>query len=374
MPTTSATSCRGTSSWARRWRPSCSYYPTVTREEYQTTGRLTDLIESGKMFADLGVAPLDPAHDRVMICGSRGDAGRPGSDAGVGAASTRATTRRPAPTWSRRRSRSADHRLPRRGRDPSMAYDFDLLVIGGGSGGVRCARIAATHGARVAVAESRHWGGTCVNLGCVPKKMMVQASEYGDQAVDGRGFGWSTEPGTHDWRHADGRQGRARSAASTAPTRRLLEGAGVTRFEAHARFEDAHTLLLQPGPLDRHFEPRRVTAERIVIAVGGHPVVQPHIEGHELGIDLGPGLPPARAAAAGDDRRRRLYRRRVLRHLRGAGLRGAGWSTASPCRCAASTRTCAPACTTPCSRAASGCIRVPRCTASSAARTASCAR
>ena len=67
-------------------------------------------------------------------------------------------------------------------------YDFDLFVIGGGSGGVRCARIAASHGARVAIAEDTRWGGTCVNLGCVPKKMMVQAGEYGAWAKDAVGF------------------------------------------------------------------------------------------------------------------------------------------------------------------------------------------
>ncbi len=61
-----------------------------------------------------------------------------------------------------------------------MVYDFDLFVIGGGSGGTRCARIAAGHGARVGVAEERFWGGTCVNVGCVPKKLMVQAAEYGE--------------------------------------------------------------------------------------------------------------------------------------------------------------------------------------------------
>ncbi len=68
--------------------------------------------------------------------------------------------------------------------------DFDLFVIGGGSAGVRCARIAAGHGARVGVAEERFWGGTCVNIGCVPKKFMVMAAEYGAGADDARGFGW----------------------------------------------------------------------------------------------------------------------------------------------------------------------------------------
>ncbi|MGI4744550.1 MAG: glutathione-disulfide reductase [Janthinobacterium lividum] len=165
-----------------------------------------------------------------------------------------------------------------------MTYDFDLFVIGGGSGGVRCARMSASHGARVGVAESRHWGGTCVNLGCVPKKMMVQASEYGAHAVDGRGFGWSAEPGTHDW-------SKLIAAKDHEITRlngvyvKLLQGVGVTLFEGRARFEDAHTLILEPGPLDPHFEPRRITAERIVIATGSTPIVQPHIEGQELGIN-----------------------------------------------------------------------------------------
>src|SRR5580658_8940310 len=77
--------------------------------------------------------------------------------------------------------------------------DFDLFVIGGGSGGVRCARIAAGHGARVGVAEERFWGGTCVNVGCVPKKLLVMASEYGAATIDSHGFGWDTKPGQHNW-------------------------------------------------------------------------------------------------------------------------------------------------------------------------------
>ncbi|MBU6497268.1 MAG: FAD-dependent oxidoreductase, partial [Rhodospirillales bacterium] len=80
-----------------------------------------------------------------------------------------------------------------------MPYDFDLFVIGGGSGGVRCARIAAGLGARVGVAEERFWGGTCVNIGCVPKKLMVMAAEFGFGAADARGFGWDMQPGAHDW-------------------------------------------------------------------------------------------------------------------------------------------------------------------------------
>ncbi len=151
--------------------------------------------------------------------------------------------------------------------------EYDLFVIGGGSGGVRCARIAASHGARVAIAEERHWGGTCVNVGCVPKKMMVQAAEYAAWTQDSHGFGWNTQPGTHDW--------AALMAAKDAEIRRLnaiyvklLENAGVDWFFERATFLDAHSL--QVGD-------RVVTAERIVIAVGGHPA-WPEIEGAEHGI------------------------------------------------------------------------------------------
>jgi glutathione reductase (NADPH) len=151
--------------------------------------------------------------------------------------------------------------------------DFDLFVIGGGSGGVRCARIAASHGARVGIAEERYWGGTCVNVGCVPKKLMVQAAEYGAWAEDGHGFGWDTQRGRHSW--------SALMAAKTAEIDRLhsiyqklLENSGVTCFFHRASFVDPHTL--QVGE-------QRITAARIVIAVGGHPA-WPEIEGAHLGI------------------------------------------------------------------------------------------
>jgi glutathione reductase (NADPH) len=157
------------------------------------------------------------------------------------------------------------------------AYDYDLFVIGGGSGGVRCARIAASHGARVAIAEERHWGGTCVNVGCVPKKIMVQAAEYGAWAKDAHGFGWMTPPGSeapvHDW-------AALITAKNLEITRlngiyvKLLENSGVTRFEARATFEDPHTLRV---------DGQRITAARIVIATGGVPV-RPEIEGADLGI------------------------------------------------------------------------------------------
>ncbi|MBS0559014.1 MAG: glutathione-disulfide reductase [Proteobacteria bacterium] len=151
--------------------------------------------------------------------------------------------------------------------------DFDLFVIGGGSAGVRCGRIAAGHGARVGVAEARFWGGTCVNVGCVPKKLLVQAAEYGAWAEDARGFGWRIEKGPHDWSALIAAKDREINRLN-AIYRRLMEGAGATIFDAHAEFIDPHTLDVGG---------QRVTAERIVIATGGHPV-RPDIPGAELGI------------------------------------------------------------------------------------------
>jgi glutathione reductase (NADPH) len=142
-----------------------------------------------------------------------------------------------------------------------LAYDFDLFVIGGGSGGTRLARISATHGARVGIAEERFWGGTCVNVGCVPKKLMVQAAEYGAWAEDARGFGWDITKAAHDWaafiatkdREIERLQGIYRT---------LLDKAGARTFDAHATFIDPHTLTVGG---------ERVTAANIVIATGSTP-------------------------------------------------------------------------------------------------------
>ena len=154
-----------------------------------------------------------------------------------------------------------------------MAYDFDLFVIGGGSGGTRCGRIAAGLGARVGVAEERFWGGTCVNIGCVPKKLMVMASEYGAMVQDAAGFGWSIEPGWHDW--ASLIEAKDREVGRLAPIyRKLLDGAGAKVFDARAELVDAHTLDVGG---------KRVTAERIVIATGGRPA-RPEFPGAELTV------------------------------------------------------------------------------------------
>ncbi len=139
--------------------------------------------------------------------------------------------------------------------------DYDLFVIGGGSAGVRCARIAAGHGARVGVAEDRFWGGTCVNIGCVPKKFLVMAAEYGAAAQDARGFGWNSAPGAHDWPGLIAAKDKEISRLNGI-YRRLLDQAGAKIYDARAVFIDAHTLDVGG---------ERVTAERIVIATGGHP-------------------------------------------------------------------------------------------------------
>jgi glutathione reductase (NADPH) len=151
--------------------------------------------------------------------------------------------------------------------------DFDLFVIGGGSAGVRCARISTGHGARVGIAEERHWGGTCVNIGCVPKKLLVQAGDYAGWAEDSAGFGWTVQPGSHDW-------GKLIAAKDREITRlegiyrKLLSGAGATVFDGHATFVDPHTIEVAG---------KRITAEKIVIATGGHPE-RLAIPGADLGI------------------------------------------------------------------------------------------
>ena len=151
--------------------------------------------------------------------------------------------------------------------------DFDLFVIGGGSAGVRCARISAGHGAKVGVAEERFWGGTCVNIGCVPKKLLVQAGEYGAWAEDAAGFGWSMVKGPRDWAKLIAAKDKEITRLEGI-YRRLLNGAGATIFDARATLIDRHTLDVGG---------KRVTADKIVIATGGHPA-RPDIPGAELGI------------------------------------------------------------------------------------------
>ena len=152
-------------------------------------------------------------------------------------------------------------------------YDFDLFVIGAGSGGVRAARIAASHGARVGICEESRVGGTCVIRGCVPKKLLVYASHFAEDFEDARGFGWETGPATFSWpkliRAKDKEIDRLNQVYL-----RLLSDSGVKLFQARGSFIDEHTL--QVGE-------EKVTAERILIATGGTPWA-PDIPGIEHAI------------------------------------------------------------------------------------------
>jgi glutathione reductase (NADPH) len=156
------------------------------------------------------------------------------------------------------------------------AFDYDLLVIGGGSGGVRSGRLAAALGKKVAVAEEFRYGGTCVIRGCVPKKLYVYASQYSEHFEDASGFGWEVGDSRFDWKklvaakeqeitRLEGlyRKGLANAGAEMLDTRAELVGSNEVR-------------LLASG--------KTVTAERIVIAVGGHPSPHDALPGHELCI------------------------------------------------------------------------------------------
>jgi glutathione reductase (NADPH) len=144
-----------------------------------------------------------------------------------------------------------------------MKFDYDLFVIGGGSGGVRAARMAAMTGARVALAEEYRLGGTCVIRGCIPKKLLVYASQFAENIRDARGFGWDFGDCRFDWPTLIANKDRE-IARLEGLYRNTVEKAGVTIFADRAVFDDAHTLhLLNSG--------KRVTAEKTLIATGNTP-------------------------------------------------------------------------------------------------------
>ncbi len=154
-----------------------------------------------------------------------------------------------------------------------MSYDYDLFVIGAGSGGVRAARLAANMGLKVGVAEEDRPGGTCVLRGCVPKKFMVYASEVPEQIEYARGFGWDVELGAFDWPKF--------KAHNQAELTRLsgiyganLARAGADLIACHAAFKDEHTLILTSSA-----GTREVTAKTILVATGGWPFLPQHCPG-----------------------------------------------------------------------------------------------
>jgi glutathione reductase (NADPH) len=154
-----------------------------------------------------------------------------------------------------------------------MSYDFDLFVIGAGSGGVRAARFAAGYGARVAVAESRYLGGTCVNVGCVPKKLLVYGAHFAEDFEQASGFGWSLGEANFDWATLIANKNREIERLNGI-YRNLLTNSGVSLFEGHARIIDAHTVEVNG---------QRHSTERILIATGGWPQI-PDIPGREHAI------------------------------------------------------------------------------------------
>lgn len=149
-------------------------------------------------------------------------------------------------------------------------FDYDLFVIGAGSGGVRASRMAASYGAKVAVAEDTFLGGTCVNVGCVPKKLFVYASHVHEEIESAAGFGFTAQKPTFDWPTL--RDNKTREIERlNGVYGNILGGAGVEIIRGKATFIDAHTVAV---------EGKRYSAERILIATGGWPVI-PDVPGKE---------------------------------------------------------------------------------------------
>lgn len=152
-------------------------------------------------------------------------------------------------------------------------FDFDLFVIGAGSGGVRAGRMAAGLGQRVGVAEERYLGGTCVNVGCIPKKLFSYAAHFAEEFEDAAGFGWTVGERRFDWRTLVANKD-TEIARLNGIYQKLLDNAGATTFHGHASLVDAHTVAVGDA---------RYSAERILVATGGWPFV-PEFPGSEHAI------------------------------------------------------------------------------------------
>ena len=158
-------------------------------------------------------------------------------------------------------------------------HDFDLFVIGGGSGGVRAARMAAARGARVALAESGRMGGTCVNVGCIPKKLYSYGAHYAEGFAESAGYGWQVpDTPTLNWTTLKARRAQEITRLNGI-YEGLMTGAKVLRLQGHARLVDGHTVevALEDGARVRH------TARHILIATGGQPFI-PDVPGHALAV------------------------------------------------------------------------------------------
>lgn len=151
-----------------------------------------------------------------------------------------------------------------------MTYDYDFFVIGAGSGGVRAARMSASLGAKVAIAEERYLGGTCVNVGCIPKKLFVYGSHFGDDFEESAAYGWQVGDTEFEWATLLENKNREISRLNGI-YRNLLESPGAEIFETHAELTDAHTVRVGD---------HQVTADRVLIATGSWPAV-PDFPGRE---------------------------------------------------------------------------------------------
>lgn len=156
------------------------------------------------------------------------------------------------------------------------AYDFDLFVIGGGSGGVRAGRLAAAMGKRVGVAEEYRFGGTCVIRGCVPKKLFVYASQFPEHFEDSVGYGWTVGEAKFDWNTLIANKDKEIERLEGL-YQKGLDGNGAKMFKSRAELVDQHTICLTATG-------ETVTAEKILVAVGGRPNPMSDLEGHELCI------------------------------------------------------------------------------------------
>ncbi|HEY9608195.1 glutathione-disulfide reductase [Allocoleopsis sp.] len=154
-----------------------------------------------------------------------------------------------------------------------MTYDYDLFVIGAGSGGIATARRAAQYGAKVGIAEYSQLGGTCVNRGCIPKKLMVYSSHFPHLFEDAQGYGWSPVQSTLDWQKMITAVNKELERLNGV-YQRMIDNAGVELINGYAKFLDPHTLEIND---------RKITANKILIAVGGHPY-KPDIPGIEHAI------------------------------------------------------------------------------------------
>jgi glutathione reductase (NADPH) len=152
-------------------------------------------------------------------------------------------------------------------------YDYDLFTIGAGSGGVRASRMSASFGAKVAVAEERYLGGTCVNVGCIPKKLLVYASHFADDFRDAEGYGWTTGGSRFDWTQLIANKNKEIQRLNGI-YRKVLVDAGVKVIEDHAEVIDPHTVMIGG---------KKITAKYILVAVGSWPMV-PEFSGSQYAI------------------------------------------------------------------------------------------